>query len=110
MSQLNSIAMSEKKKSPPVDPDKEYPEIKPYPARDDTYNQAEEEQDIDPEDPTKLKKHIPKPSRKNEKDFDEDMTAEDLDIPGNDADERDRGNGGEDEENNYYSLGGDKKK
>jgi hypothetical protein len=98
--------MSEKKKTPPDTSDEKYPDIKPYLPSEDIYSQAEEEQDIDPEDVTKLKSANDKPDKKNEKRFEEDMTAEDLDVPGNEDDEADRGNGKEDEENNYYSLGG----
>ncbi len=36
-----------------------------------------------------------------------DMTGEDLDIPGAQADDKAEDIGEEDEENNYYSLGGD---
>ncbi len=36
-----------------------------------------------------------------------DMTGEDLDVPGSSADDADELIGEEDEENNYYSLGGD---
>ena len=36
-----------------------------------------------------------------------DMTGEDLDVPGSSADDADEDLGEEDEENNYYSLGGD---
>ncbi len=36
-----------------------------------------------------------------------DMTGESLDVPGSSADEADERIGDEDEENNYYSLGGD---
>jgi hypothetical protein len=36
-----------------------------------------------------------------------DMTGEDLDVPGSGADDADELIGEEDEENNYYSLGGD---
>ena len=36
-----------------------------------------------------------------------DMTGEDLDVPGSGADDADENIGDEDEENNYYSLGGD---
>lgn len=34
-------------------------------------------------------------------------TGADLDVPGSELDDRDENNGSEDEENNYYSLGGD---
>ncbi len=36
-----------------------------------------------------------------------DMTGDDLDVPGSGADDADEAIGEEDEENNYYSLGGD---
>ena len=36
-----------------------------------------------------------------------DMTGEDLDVPGSSPDDADEAIGEEDEENNYYSLGGD---
>ena len=39
--------------------------------------------------------------------FADDMTGEDLDVPGSNADNADENIGEEDEENNYYSLGGD---
>lgn len=37
----------------------------------------------------------------------EDMTGDDLDVPGSRADDANEAIGEEDEENNYYSLGGD---
>ena len=37
-----------------------------------------------------------------------DRTAEELDIPGTELDDENESIGSEDEENNYYSLGGDK--
>jgi hypothetical protein len=36
-----------------------------------------------------------------------DLTGDDLDVPGGDADDTNEAVGEEDEENNYYSLGGD---
>lgn len=43
----------------------------------------------------------------NEKDFEEDMSGDDLDVPGSELDDRQEKVGSEDEENNYYSIGGD---
>lgn len=43
----------------------------------------------------------------NEKDFTDDVTGSDLDIPGAELDDDMENIGSEDEENNYYSLGGD---
>jgi len=44
----------------------------------------------------------------NEDSSADDMTGEDLDVPGSSADDADELIGEEDEENNYYSLGGDR--
>ena len=46
-------------------------------------------------------------SRRNEKDFNEDISGDDLDIPGSELDDDMEKIGSEDEENNYYSIGGD---
>jgi hypothetical protein len=78
-----------------------------YPAGEDIYAKAIEESDINPEDISTRKSPNDLPGMPNEKGFRDDMTAEDLDIPGNDDDEGAPGSGREDEENNYYSLGGD---
>lgn len=43
----------------------------------------------------------------NEDSISIDMTGEDLDVPGSSADDASEAIGEEDEENNYYSLGGD---
>lgn len=80
-----------------------------YPASDDIYNQSHQEQNINPEDISKLKEFI-KPTidgMMNEKDFSEDLSGDDLDVPGAELDDADEEIGSEDEENNYYSIGGD---
>ena len=46
------------------------------------------------------------PGKRNEKDFNEDETGSDLDVPVAEPDD-DENVGNEDEENNYDSLGGD---
>jgi len=43
----------------------------------------------------------------NEKDFKDDVSGADLDIPGAELDDQQENVGSEDEENNYYSIGGD---
>jgi hypothetical protein len=48
-----------------------------------------------------------KDGRNNEKEFSEDVSGDDLDIPGAELDDEDEAVGSEDEENNYYSIGGD---
>jgi hypothetical protein len=80
-----------------------------YPAGEDIYNNYKEEEDLDPEDVSKRKEPIEKDhsGKLNEKNFPQDMSGEDLDIPGSEMDELEENMGSEDEENNFYSLGGD---
>ena len=77
-----------------------------YPSTDDIYNQ-DKEVDVDPEQPSKKKVPNELPGQFNEKDFSEDLTGSDLDVPGSELDDEQEKIGDEDEENNYYSLGGD---
>jgi hypothetical protein len=77
-----------------------------YPPVEDIYNQAEEIQEIDPDDLTSRKAPNLKPGKKNEKEFEEAMSGSDLDVPGSETNEPPI-NGEEDEENDYYSLGQD---
>jgi len=79
------------------------------PAGDDIYNKYHEEQDINPEDTSVAKDLNENDSAdpNNEKNFRDDETGEDLDVPGSELDDDEENVGNEDEENNYYSLGGD---
>jgi hypothetical protein len=43
----------------------------------------------------------------NEKDFEDDVSGSDLDIPCSELDDEQENIGREDEENNHYSIGGD---
>ena len=43
----------------------------------------------------------------NEKDFEDELSGNDLDVAGSELDDQQEKVGSEDEENNYYSLGGD---
>lgn len=80
-----------------------------YPPNEDIYNQLKKEIDINPEDITKNKipVEIDSIGKRNEKDFEEDMSGGDLDIPGAELDDQQESVGSEDEENNSYSIGGD---
>jgi hypothetical protein len=78
-----------------------------YPVREDIYNRSREEKEIDPENVSKTKFVLEKKIKSNEKDFSEDFSGEDLDVPGAELDDNQEIIGNEDEENNYYSLGGD---
>jgi len=74
---------------------------------EDIYIRSKEEKEIDPEDISKMKVSNDKVGTKNEKDFRDDVSGSDLDIPGSELDDEQENVGSEDEENNYYSLGGD---
>jgi hypothetical protein len=82
-----------------------------YPSSEDIYNKLREEQDINPEDISKKKapneEEEDELEADNEKDFADDVSGEDLDIPGAELDDEQEKIGSEDEENNHYSLGGD---
>lgn len=77
-----------------------------YPDSEDIYRNFLEEEEINPEDTSKTKD----PNSTNtirRKDLDDEQSEKDLDIPGSDLDDHQEDIGSEDEENNYYSLGGD---
>lgn len=85
-----------------------FPGYPKYPAYEDIYSREKEEADLDPENPSVKKAPNPEPDHRNEKDFAEDVSGGDLDIPGIQTEES--GSvilSDDDEENNHYSLGGD---
>lgn len=80
---------------------KEFPGYPPYPKSEDIYNHDKREEDVEPDDKTIITKQagtLKSPANANQ---------EELDIPGAELDDADEAIGHEDEENNYYSLGGD---
>ncbi len=84
-----------------------------YPDNEDIYNRFKEETDIDPEDIQHRKTPVATDDEFVDEEDDlleeEDLIHEDqLDIPGAELDDEDEAIGNEDEENNYYSIGGDK--
>ena len=79
-----------------------------YPDSEDIYENFDEEKDIDPEDITKTKaSNSSNILRRKEIDDVNTFDEKDLDVPGSDLDDDMEAIGSEDEENNYYSLGGD---
>jgi hypothetical protein len=80
-----------------------------YPDSEDIYNKSRKEENLDPEDISKVKKSV----RDNkvvsdiDQEYNENESGSDLDIPGSELDDEQEMIGSEDEENNYYSLGGD---
>jgi hypothetical protein len=85
----------------------EFPGYPLYPANEDIYSQDKEETEIDPEQPDELKKPVEQ-NALNELDFEDDVTGNDLDVPGAELDDEQEEIGSEDEENNLYSQAGDK--
>jgi hypothetical protein len=82
--------------------DKDYPI---YPESDDIYSRLKES-DVDPDDISKVK-IIDDDSEETDDEYIDDESGRDLDIPGSEFDDDQEDYGNEDEENNYYSLGGD---
>ncbi|MDI1255468.1 MAG: hypothetical protein PSV16_05155 [Flavobacterium sp.] len=79
-----------------------------YPPAEDIFNKLHEATEIDPEDISKNKNEVRKSNTNwNEKDFKQDKSGSDLDIPGAELDDAQEATGSEDEENNGYSIGGD---
>ena len=89
------------------DADNDIPADLLYSPKDDIYNKGKREENIDPDDKSIISSIPEKDGKGNEKDFNEDKSGDDLDIPGAELDDLDEAIGEEDEENNYYSLGGD---
>lgn len=93
---MRSLFFSEKQiKAPAETKLVEYPL---YPTEEDIYKQAKEETNLDPEDIT---------TDKSDQHTEEPAIGSDLDIPGSELDDQQESIGSEDEENNYYSIGGD---
>lgn len=87
----------------------DFPGYPLYPASEDIYNKFKKEFDINPEDIStkKILTTIEKEGSLNEKDFYDDVSGSDLDVAGSELDDEQEMIGNEDEENNYYSIGGD---
>jgi hypothetical protein len=97
----NEVKTKENYKAP------EYEDLEDYPASEDIYVQFKEETELNPEDISKKKVPNEKVGSQNEKDFTTDMSGNDLDVPGSELDDQQESVGSEDEENNYYGIGGD---
>jgi len=97
------------KKKVNANPEDDFPGYPHYPQNEDIYKKEKEEADIDPEHIDRLKPPVEKINKLNEKNFEQDVSGGDLDIPGADLDDVQEEIGSEDEENNHYSLGGDER-
>lgn len=107
------------------------PDYKPYPSEEDIYRQDQKQpipndldsnaktrdSEADPRaypledfDPVIREKFsTPEDDKWNTENFDTDHSGDDLDVPGSELDDPEEDIGEEDEENNYYSLGGPRK-
>ncbi len=77
-----------------------------YGPEEDIYGNAKKA-DIDPETEEPLVSSFEEEEGWNEKGEDDDIMGDDLDVPGSELDDAEEKIGEEDEENNYYSVGGD---
>ena len=74
-----------------------------YPAGEDIFRKYQEEKGINPEDIIKTNES----AGVDEITEDSGISADSLDVPGSELDDQQENIGSEDEENNYYSLGGE---
>jgi hypothetical protein len=99
--------MAKKKTSNKSEGNEEFPGYPHYPEGQDVFNKHKVDYETDPDNP-KTKKDTEEPGEGlNQKDFSNDVSGADLDVPGTEMDDVQEEIGSEDEENNYYSLGGD---
>lgn len=82
---------------------KEFPGYPLYPKEEDIYNR-EERTYLSAEDPISAQGIVTAADLLK---VDNDLEGNDLDVPGAELDDEAEASGNEDEENNYYSLGGD---
>jgi hypothetical protein len=82
-----------------------FPDYPNYAGSDDIYSHDKEE-DLNPEETYKIKKSYKRAGKKNVKKIIEDATDGYPDVRGNELDELQENERFEDEENNFYSLGG----
>jgi len=75
-----------------------------YPDNEDIYRKFKKEREIDPDDVSTFKE-FKKKEQRHKLDLIDDITGDELDIPGIELDDNDELI--EDEENSFYSLGGD---
>jgi hypothetical protein len=80
-----------------------------YPEDEDIFSVYREEKDLDPEEIPEAEDLLAEYiiAGKTEKNVNDGFAGDDLDIPGSELDDKMEYLGSEDEENNYYSLGGD---
>lgn len=86
---------------------KELPGYPLYPEEEDIYANERRDPDINPDDKSIYSDEDFETRDPEELDFTDILESKELDVPGSEYDDMDEEIGSEDEENNYYSLGGD---
>jgi hypothetical protein len=83
--------------------------INSYAASEDIYTAGKKEEGIDMDSITAGEQisDIIKQHNVSDKNKDDTVAGLDLDVPGSELDDQQEAVGSEDEENNYYSIGGD---
>jgi hypothetical protein len=113
---MRRITMKDKKKNSklvvlPIEPSipemkNNFPGYPAYNVDEDIYHKYQKDKYVDPDDITKAKK--PMNLKLNRiKDFSQDVTGTEVDIPGSELDDDIEAIGSEGEENNFFSLGSD---
>lgn len=101
--------------------EEEFPGYPEYPAGEDIMNKRNRDSEVDvdmnqitgsfrhnSELPTERKKSAEPSTDEQEETWREDKVGDDLDVPGAELDDDEENIGEEDEENNIYSIGGDR--
>ncbi len=78
-----------------------------YPASEDMYNKSKLATEVHPGDPSRHKSENSANRKAEEVGLRGNRPGDDMDVPGSELDDQQESVGSEDEENNYYSLGGD---
>lgn len=84
-----------------------FPDYPVYPPSEDIYSNYTREEEVDIEQPFSIKTTIDKLKSSTHETKEDELAGDNLDIPGAELDDYEEYIGSEDEENNYYSLGGD---
>ncbi len=78
-----------------------------YPSSEDIYNKEKKEGEVKPDVDADIVDPLTKIVDWHDNEFDPDSKRNSLDVPGAELDDKAEEIGEEDEENNYYSIGGD---
>jgi hypothetical protein len=78
-----------------------------YLNNEDLFNKFQIEDNTNPDDLSDIDISSDIIENDNERDLDSELMGDNLDVPGSELDDQEENIGSEDEENNYYSIGGE---